>query len=880
MRRSLFVSVTLALLTTVALAQVDTAWVRRFSSAPGAIDSATALITDPEGNVYVTGRSDTLGQADIVTLKYDPYGNLLWRARFNGGYGTDIPYAISYRSGPNKGSGTVHVTGTSKGSGKVNNYRFVTLCYRADSGNLRWARLDSGVAGSNAGQDLTVDADGNTYAVGYLGVNDSLNVTVLTVVSYDTAGFLRWRYSWFGSNSLSSRGVAIDFASPPGKGSGTVHVTGTSKSGDNDAVNDNVVTLAFNSNTGGLKWSASFDLAGRNDSAVAIAADPTSYGRVFVAAAARDSLRSYFATIAYDSLGNTAWQRVLDGGAGVNRPYAIATTTPTKGSGTVHVTGTSKGSGKAGDLDYFTVCYSAEGMPQWTRRYDGGNGDDIAYAIAIAGSGAKGSGTVHVTGTSKGSGKATTWDIYTVAYASTGVELWNHRYDNGRTDIGLAIGTDTSGAVFVTGPSNGSMPDTSLDYVTIKLRPPVRVPAHWDSVITLPGGLPTGVGSWLACNANTPEADGRVYVCAGKTSSSFWAYDPATSSWTPLPSYPPGPSGKAPGRGSRGTAAAGQRIYSVKAGNTAEFWAYDIPGARWVQLADVPLGPSNKKVKNGADLDFVPCPSGDSSFIYLLKGNKSEFWRYNINTNTWSQLPDAPAGVRPKWDKGSFIVYDGDRTVYAHKAKYVFGDPPHHELWAYDIITGQWLTDPLPGMPLWSLFNGTLRRKKVAEGAAGAWNDNSLYALKGGNTLSLFAGSARNWLWQQLADMPAGASGKRVKVGGDLDGNGIGRLYALKGNKTPELHCYSVGGKAASDGIAARPVTATPARPATIVRSILYLPSSTATGTLLIDAAGRRRMALKPGLNDLSGLAPGIYFIQRLTTGNEQPSLQKVVVTH
>lgn len=76
-----------------------------------------------------------------------------------------------------------------------------------------------------------------------------------------------------------------------------------------------------------------------------------------------------------------------------------------------------------------------------------------------------------------------------------------------------------------------------------------------------------------------------------------------------------------------------------------------------------------------------------------------------------------------------------------------------------------------------------------------------------------------------------------------------------------------------------RPVTATPARPAAIVRSILCLPSSTATGTLLIDAAGRRRLALKPGPNDLSGLAPGVYFIQRQTTGNEQPSLQKVVVT-
>jgi len=51
--------------------------------------------------------------------------------------------------------------------------------------------------------------------------------------------------------------------------------------------------------------------------------------------------------------------------------------------------------------------------------------------------------------------------------------------------------------------------------------------------------------------------------------------------------------------------------------------------------------------------------------------------------------------------------------------------------------------------------------------------------------------------------------------------------------------------------------------PAVIIRGVLYLPSSTSPSTnSLLDAAGRKALDLRPGVNDVSRLAPGVYFVR------------------
>jgi Beta-propeller repeat len=164
-----------------------------------------------------------------------------------------------------------------------------------------------------------------------------------------------------------------------------------------------------------------------------------------------------YATVKYDSAGQEQWVARYNGpGNGEDDAVAIAS----DGSGNVYVTGQSLGLGT--DYDYATIKYDSAGQEQWVARYNGeGNGEDDAVAIAT-----DGSGNLYVTGQSLGAGTGS--DYATIKYDSAGLEQWVARYNgpvNGY-DLATAIAVDSSGNVYVTGQSSGA--GTSADYATVK----------------------------------------------------------------------------------------------------------------------------------------------------------------------------------------------------------------------------------------------------------------------------------------------------------------------------------------------------------------------------------------------------------------------------
>jgi len=169
-------------------------------------------------------------------------------------------------------------------------------------------------------------------------------------------------------------------------------------------------------------------------------------------------LGSDSATIAYSRTGETLWIRIygFDGAPNGNHD-AIAVAIA--GGTNVIVTGSSSGIDTA--ADYATIAYSSAGVPLWTNRYDGpANAYDQASALAT-----DSSGKVYVTGHSPGSVSGD--DYATIAYSSAGVPLWTNRYNgpgNG-DDYATGIAVDSSGKVYVTGHSPGSV--SGDDYATI-----------------------------------------------------------------------------------------------------------------------------------------------------------------------------------------------------------------------------------------------------------------------------------------------------------------------------------------------------------------------------------------------------------------------------
>jgi hypothetical protein len=67
----------------------------------------------------------------------------------------------------------------------------------------------------------------------------------------------------------------------------------------------------------------------------------------------------------------------------------------------------------------------------------------------------------------------------------------------------------------------------------------------------------------------------------------------------------------------------------------------------------------------------------------------------------------------------------------------------------------------------------------------------------------------------------------------------------------------------------------------TVVRGILHLPASSlkrGASSALLDAAGRRVAELHPGANDVSRLAPSVYFVREAQAQAQAQAVRKVIV--
>src|SRR5437016_1113436 len=85
-------------------------WASRYNGSANSIDWAYAIKTDANDNVYVTGYATNSGAGkDMLTIKYDPAGNIAWSRSYNGPVnGGDYSYSLALDN-----SGNVYVTGRS-----------------------------------------------------------------------------------------------------------------------------------------------------------------------------------------------------------------------------------------------------------------------------------------------------------------------------------------------------------------------------------------------------------------------------------------------------------------------------------------------------------------------------------------------------------------------------------------------------------------------------------------------------------------------------------------------------------------------------------------------------------------------------------------------
>ncbi len=143
------------------------------------------------------------------------------------------------------------------------------------------------------------------------------------------------------------------------------------------------------------EWVARYSGPGNtSDAASSIAVDNS--GNVYVTGRSVRGTSDDYATIKYNSLGDSLWVRKFNGPGNV--VYAESSLA-VDGAGNVYVTGASTG---IGNSDYATIKYNSSGDSLWVARYNGpGNSYDHSYAIAV-----DGAGNVYVTGASTGIGNS------------------------------------------------------------------------------------------------------------------------------------------------------------------------------------------------------------------------------------------------------------------------------------------------------------------------------------------------------------------------------------------------------------------------------------------------------------------------------------------
>ena len=187
----------------------DTDWVRYFISPGDTNEEANALAVGNSGNIYVTGYAMGPDSFDFLTIKYSPTGETLWTQRFDNILETGIDIAVAITL---DGAENVYVTGYTEG-GAGPDYDYFTVKYNS-VGVFQWARIyDSGANRRDVPKAIRVDGVGNVYVTGSsntVGFDDY----DYTTKKYGPNGEERWAMPYNGSANRAdiANALAVDIS--------------------------------------------------------------------------------------------------------------------------------------------------------------------------------------------------------------------------------------------------------------------------------------------------------------------------------------------------------------------------------------------------------------------------------------------------------------------------------------------------------------------------------------------------------------------------------------------------------------------------------------------------------------------------------------------
>jgi hypothetical protein len=499
--------------------------------------------------------------------------------------------------------------------------------------------------------------------------------------------------------------------------------------------------------------------------------------------------------------------------------------------------------------------------PLWVRTYGNPyNGFDEVHAI-----GADDSGNVIVSGFSEVS--SSDWEFVTIKYKPNGDTLWLRRFNPANGHNGAtALAIDRAGNVIVTGYQG----DPNSAY------------GAWATIKYSPAGESLWATTWqygVECRPTAIAVDttGNSYLTGEAGSQNYFDFavvklDPSGNVVWPF------------------IYDGGDNDYAVAVAADLEGNVYatggTVVGGNYTDLLTVKLSPAGESLwKNiyagpGGTADRGMSIAVDASGNAVVSGisndtaNRSDYItiKYALNGDTlWTRRYSSPGSQN---DQPVGLVLDATGSAYVTGGSYA--DNNH-----FDYTTIKYGPD---GTERWIAHYPGISHRAWAQAIALDADANvyvtgySYDSLGGSDVVTVKYDSAGNQRWAERYAGPFGedeayvlavSPDRSVFVGGRTNSDSGGMDYLT-------LKYGAAGAVAETPSTEVR--TSSPWPP--VVRDILSLPPSHLPARYcLLSADGRKALDLHPGSNDVSRLAPGVYFVAQRATMSSERRPMKIVIT-
>lgn len=239
-------------------------WAKTFNGSGNQTDKAWGIVVDDNSNCFITGTSKSSSSGtDIVTLKYNSSGNVVWTKTYDAPPHKDeeaVKIAID-------GNNNLYIAGY--GEYSSGHHDFLLLKY-SHSGSFQWVKNYNG---SNGGFDrawgIVIDNEDYIYITGESeGSNDKFDIVT---IKYNYSGTQKWLYRFTETENEDDKpyGIVVDEIT------GSVFVTGSTETNNNGM---DYLTLRLNKSTGALGWAKLFN-GGGNDNDIPYALTTTKNGQ-------------------------------------------------------------------------------------------------------------------------------------------------------------------------------------------------------------------------------------------------------------------------------------------------------------------------------------------------------------------------------------------------------------------------------------------------------------------------------------------------------------------------------------------------------------------------------------------------------------------------